>query len=309
MRHVVRKSAGVRLRRIVFITAAVSLATIVIVSMSVTSLKNEAGASLGAVDPSLKQPLRQTVSVVQPMEAVSPSAPPKARPQTKPAYGKDGGGIAKVASPAVATKAYAFPLPPAPKFDGDASHRATTPAIPDGTPAQDAMQRVFQANRGLLATAQGRPTSVTLVSGIWNIGRGSMPTSDLWAVLRRPFTYYTAGLETFLSYNLPKVLYTDADTYQVIKPMVDDAAGEVKVIIRSMEEVRADFGAANADAVDRIRTSSKWLGQGAMVANSPQALLKDFNPLVMSKLRFTRDAARWNPFGTDGFLWMDGKGS
>jgi hypothetical protein len=307
MRHAVRKPASVRLRRIVFITAAVSLATVIVISMSVSTLKNDAGAALGS-EPSLKQPLRQATLVVEPQPVYSPPAPLKQRVQVqaKPAYGRNGGGVARVAPAAPVTQQYAFALPEAPKVDTDPSRRATTVAIPEGTPVQDAMQRVFDANRDLLATARGRPTTVTLVSGIWNIGRGSMPTDDVWAVLRRPFTYYTAGLETFLSYNLPKVLYTDADTYQVIKPLVDDAAGSIKVVIRSLQEVRADFGATNVDAVQRIRTSAKWLGQSPMVANSPQALLQDFNPLVMSKLRFTRDAARWNPFGTDGFLWLDG---
>ena len=31
-----------------------------------------------------------------------------------------------------------------------------------------------------------------------------------------------------------------------------------------------------------------------------------YNPMVMSKLFWTRDAARLNPFGTDSFLWIDG---
>ncbi|CAE7938710.1 unnamed protein product, partial [Symbiodinium sp. KB8] len=31
-----------------------------------------------------------------------------------------------------------------------------------------------------------------------------------------------------------------------------------------------------------------------------------YNPLVMSKLLWTRDVARWNPFNTDSFLFIDG---
>jgi hypothetical protein len=42
------------------------------------------------------------------------------------------------------------------------------------------------------------------------------------------------------------------------------------------------------------------------LSSAPQASLEYYNPLVMSKLRLTRDAARWNPFHTDAFLWIDG---
>ena len=31
-----------------------------------------------------------------------------------------------------------------------------------------------------------------------------------------------------------------------------------------------------------------------------------YNPMVMSKLIWTRNAARLNPFNTDSFLWIDG---
>lgn len=31
-----------------------------------------------------------------------------------------------------------------------------------------------------------------------------------------------------------------------------------------------------------------------------------YNPMVMSKLFWTRDAARLNPFNTESFLWIDG---
>ena len=135
-----------------------------------------------------------------------------------------------------------------------------------------------------------------------------MPTTSTWDALRRPFSYYVRGLQAFLAYNIPKVLFCDADTYAVIKPLIDDAfengGGRTKVVIKTLEEVRDEFGLS--DVVDALRFSQAWLSQSEQLANSPQALLQNYNPLVMSKLRFARDAARWNPFNTDGFLWMDG---
>jgi hypothetical protein len=40
--------------------------------------------------------------------------------------------------------------------------------------------------------------------------------------------------------------------------------------------------------------------------DSPQAKLKYYNPLVMSKLFWTIEASRLNPWKTDGFLFIDG---
>ena len=55
-----------------------------------------------------------------------------------------------------------------------------------------------------------------------------------------------------------------------------------------------------------IRVRPDWYSSADWLSSAPQASLKFYNPLVMSKLRLTRDAARWNPFNTDAFLWIDG---
>ena len=59
--------------------------------------------------------------------------------------------------------------------------------------------------------------------------------------------------------------------------------------------------------MQKIRNRPDWKNQAAWLAASPQSSLEFYNPLVMSKLRLTRDVARWNPFNTEGFLWIDGR--
>ncbi len=49
-----------------------------------------------------------------------------------------------------------------------------------------------------------------------------------------------------------------------------------------------------------------WLSQADWLSNAPQASMALYNPMVMSKLIWTRNAARLNPFNTDSFLWIDG---
>ena len=59
------------------------------------------------------------------------------------------------------------------------------------------------------------------------------------------------------------------------------------------------------DAIQRIRASPAWRGRAAWLAESPQALLPHYNPLVMSKLFWLAEQARDNPFGTRHFAWID----
>jgi hypothetical protein len=189
--------------------------------------------------------------------------------------------------------------------------RAAVPSVKD-MGVEDALAAVAHANTVLLSQSSAHPATVTLVSGIWNIGRGSMATSPQWDTMNRPFSYYVDGLRKFLAYNLPKVLFVDFDTYTLIHGLVDEAnaaasasrLGATRVIIRSLSDIQRDFG--HSELVDGIRSRQQWLQQGEGVRNSPQALLPAYVPLVMSKLRFTRDAARWNPFSTEAFLWLDG---
>jgi hypothetical protein len=197
-----------------------------------------------------------------------------------------------------------FPDPPS----YDTSRRPTVPVKSAADTWQQHAQKTVEANSALLSKSPERPSKITLVSGIWDIGRGSMVTSDTWHVFRRPFSHYLNGLKQFLSYKFPKVLYTDVETFSLVKPMIDkaveDGAGPTDVVIKSLSDLKADFG--HTEAVDEIRNSVDWLEQSPWIKDSPQALLSSYIPVVMSKLRLARDAARWNPFKTDGFLWLDG---
>jgi hypothetical protein len=202
------------------------------------------------------------------------------------------------------------PSPPEPQLIAptyDVHRRAAMPSDTSGTFLQLG-KRIVQENKPLLDTAVQRPGSITLVSGLWDIGRGSMPTASQWIGQRRPFSHYVRGLKQFLAYKMPKVLFMDDASYVEAKPLIAEAlrdgGGPTKVIIRSVQQVRADF--LHGEKVDAIRSHRDWLEQSASVANSPQALLSNFAPVVMSKLTFLRDASRWNPFSTEGFLWLDG---
>ena len=197
-------------------------------------------------------------------------------------------------------------IPAPPTYDK--AGRAVLPSRLASGDWKAAASQILNANKPLLAAAGSRPNRITLVSAIWDIGRGSMKTSDKWDVLRRPFSHYLSGVKEFLAYAFPKVLFTDLATFTHLQPMIEAAveagAGPTTVVIKSLEELQAEF--QPFALVDAVTHSGEWLDQSAWIQDSPQAQLPMYIPRVMSKLRFTRDAARWNPFNTDGFLWMDG---
>lgn len=195
-------------------------------------------------------------------------------------------------------------LPDPPQYDSE--NRAVIPVRPPGMEWAPYVDSLVAANYGSLSAA-GRPSSLTLVSALWDIGRGNMQTSEKWLVFKRPFSHYLTGAKAFLAYRFPKIVYCDEDSYAALKPLIEEAdragAGPTTVIIKTMDDLKAEF--KQFDRLDKIRASEAWQSQSAWIADSAQAQLPMYLPIVMSKLALARDAARWNPFKTDGFLWMD----
>jgi hypothetical protein len=65
----------------------------------------------------------------------------------------------------------------------------------------------------------GTPTNVTLVSGIWDLGRDKIAVEG-GNDFRRPFTMYTDAMKLFLDYKFPKVLYLERKHFDILKPAV-----------------------------------------------------------------------------------------
>lgn len=80
--------------------------------------------------------------------------------------------------------------------------------------------------------------------------------------------------------------------------------GPIHVIFTSKEALKREF--PDFDLVQTIRNKPEWKRQADWLAASPQSSMEYYNALVMSKVRLTRDVARFNPFNTNAFLWIDG---
>lgn len=165
---------------------------------------------------------------------------------------------------------------------------------------------LVERNAEFLAAATLPSGAVTLVSGLFDLGRG-----DLDNAFKRPFAFYVERFEAFLRYNHPKVIFVEERYWQAYyQPLVKQYHSEehpIHVIFKSVEDIEEEF--PFFEEVEQIRTSRHWAAQtgvGGWLSQSPQATLRLYNPMVMSKIYWTRDVARLNPFGTDSFMWIDG---
>lgn len=151
------------------------------------------------------------------------------------------------------------------------------------------------------AKAKGRPKTITLVSGLFDLGRGNL---DSGGGFKRPFTEYLTRLERFVAYDMPKILYCDKSHWDEIKEVIA-RVGKSTTELR-LKSVETDIkGFKYYDKVQAVRTRKSWYGQADWLAHSPQATMPLYNPMVMSKLFWTVEAAREDPFHTDAFLWID----
>jgi hypothetical protein len=135
---------------------------------------------------------------------------------------------------------------------------------------------------------------LTVVSGLWNIGRDG-----------RPFTHYIEHLNKFLDIDANLFLYVPKE----LETFVWEKRSRHNTYVRiyELEDIKNMYKPF-WDKTQAIRTSQKWLnitGEGGWLKGSPQAQLEWYNPIVQSKMFLLNDVTIWNPFNTKNFMWLD----
>jgi hypothetical protein len=136
----------------------------------------------------------------------------------------------------------------------------------------------------------------TVVTAAFDLGRDQLDA----AFYRDPY-HYQKHLKPVLALACPLVIYTEPSYVEFIKSH------------RSLENTRIIvikdhlFPASHySKHIEQIRTRSDWLSQADWLQKSPQATLKNYNPLIFSKLIWLNEQVVANPFGTNYFYWLDG---
>jgi hypothetical protein len=141
---------------------------------------------------------------------------------------------------------------------------------------------------------------LTLVTALFDLGRGHA-NQGLADYQRRPFEDYLTAFDVVLGLDAPLCIYLPPE----LEPYVWQRRGRsnTQLIVRPLEALRERF--AFFEQVQRIRLNPAWRMRAQWLAESPQANLVYYNPLVMSKMFMLNDQQLTNPFGTGHFLWID----
>ena len=138
---------------------------------------------------------------------------------------------------------------------------------------------------------------LTIVTGLINLGRGEMGTS-----FSRSFDHYKECFSKLLTQiKTPMYIYISPDLEEFVWQYRDRSNTTIKFV--TQDDLRNQFPFYNQ--VQKIRTDPEWYNQKSWLAESTQARLELYNPLVMSKFFWLNDAAIMNPHGTKHFLWLD----
>jgi hypothetical protein len=140
------------------------------------------------------------------------------------------------------------------------------------------------------------PTHTTLVTGLWNMGRGEI--SDAF---KRSYQQYKEKFAELLKTPLPMFIHVAAEDEDFVWQYRSRDNTQIKILSKEHFETWFPF----FEAVQKIRTNTEWYSQAGWLTESPQAKLPHYNPIVMSKMFLLNDAAASNPFNSEYLFWID----
>ena len=136
---------------------------------------------------------------------------------------------------------------------------------------------------------------ITLVTGLWDIGRGSL--EEGW---NRSFDYYLERFKELLSVENNMIIFGDTELK--------------KFVFKYRNESNTQFVLKNKDwftnneyypLIQKIRTNPDWYNKVGWLKESTQAKLELYNPLVMSKMFLLNDAKILDRFKSNLLYWID----
>lgn len=139
-------------------------------------------------------------------------------------------------------------------------------------------------------------SKITLVTGIWDIGR-----SDLKEGWSRPFQHYLDKFEKLLAVDTNMIIYGDKELEEFVWSKRESS--NTQFILRDLSWfTSSEF----FDMIQKIRTNPEWYNQVGWLKESTQARLENYNPLVMSKVYLLHDAKIMDKFNSEYLFWIDG---
>ena len=138
--------------------------------------------------------------------------------------------------------------------------------------------------------------NITLVTGIWNIGRDEL--KEGWS---RPFQHYLDKFSQLLDVDANLIIFGDEELKDFV--FSKRSRENTQFITRPLSWFRDN---EFFDMIQKIRNSESWSNQVGWLKESTQARLENYNPLVMSKVFLLNDAKIMDQFNSEYLFWIDG---
>ena len=138
--------------------------------------------------------------------------------------------------------------------------------------------------------------NITLVTGIWDIGRGDL--SEGWS---RPFQHYLDKFEQLLKVEENLIIFGEDELEKFV--FERRSPENTQFISRPLSWFQDNEFFKN---IQKIRTNEDWLNRSGWLRESTQARLENYNPLVMSKVFLLNDAKIMDKFNSEYMFWIDG---
>ena len=139
-------------------------------------------------------------------------------------------------------------------------------------------------------------SNITLVTGIWDIGRGEL--TEGWS---RSYQHYLDKFEQLLKVEENLIVFGDAE----LKTFVFERRNteNTQFITRPLSWfTNSEF----FPLIQKIRTNPEWYNLAGWLKESTQSRLENYNPLVMSKVFLLHDAKIMDQFNSEYMFWIDG---
>lgn len=140
-------------------------------------------------------------------------------------------------------------------------------------------------------------SKTTIVTGLWNLGRGEISNG-----FKRSYDHYK---EKFM-----ELLKTPSNLFIYISKEDEEFVWKHRsrhnTFVKTMEIEEFQTWFEFYAKVQEIRNTPEWYQRAGWLAESPQAQLEYYNPVVMGKMFLLNNATLFNPFDSTHFYWIDG---
>lgn len=136
--------------------------------------------------------------------------------------------------------------------------------------------------------------NVTIVTGLWDIGRGEL--KEGWS---RNFDHYLSKFSELLKIENNMIIFGEQELESFV--FQHRSPENTQFVCRSKNWFKNEF----YDKIQNIRNSPNWYNQAGWLKDSTQATLEMYNPLVMSKVFLLNDARIVDRFDSRHMYWID----